>query len=294
MIFMFDTHCHLNFRVFEGKVRQVIKEAKESDVNYFVVPGTDIETSKKAVEIAQKFNGVFAAVGIHPHHINQIQNSNLKSQNENLNLKIKELEKIITFPKVVAVGEIGLDKYIYQKTKYKNYQVNDDFIEFQKIFFIEQLKLAKKYKKPVIIHNRQAKKDLLDILNANYHLLNTNIVFHCCEPDDELLNFAIKNKIFIGVDGDVTYNKKKQEFVKKIPLNLLLLETDSPFLKPRVTSLIRSDKNVTEKERVNEPKNLLITAYFVSKILKKSFDEIAEKTTKNGKKFFNLQILSRS
>jgi TatD DNase family protein len=281
---LFDTHCHLNFSAFEGRVEQVIKEAKNCGVNYFVIPGTDVENSKKAIKIAEKFNSVYAAVGIHPHHVYKlkVKNSKLKVGRE-----IEEIEELLKHPKVVAVGEIGLDRYIYKKTKYENYQINQEFIKLQKWFFLEQLKLAKEYKKTVIIHNRQAKKDLLELLNTYHSLLDTKIVFHCCEPDDDLLNFAIKNNIFIGIDGDVTYNKKKQEFVKKIPLSLLVLETDSPFLKPRVTSLLRSDKDTT----LNEPKNILIIAQFLAQLLKIKEEEIKNNTFKNSLKLFNIEAL---
>lgn len=277
LVIMFDTHCHLNFKVFEGKIEKVIKEAKDSSVSYFVIPGTDVETSKKAIEIAGKFNGVFAAVGIHPHHVfYEIQNLNLKSQNEILNLKIKEIEKLLNHPKTVAVGEIGLDYYLYQKTKYQQYQIDEEFIKFQKIFFIEQLKLAKKYKKTIIIHNRKAKDDLLKILTNNQSLITNNkIVFHCCEPDEELLNFVVKNKIYIGIDGDVAYNKKKQDFIKKIPLEFLVLETDSPFLSPN-------------KHFPNQPKNLPLIAGFIAKLIGVSYEKLKKTTFGNAKKLFKL------
>lgn len=266
---MFDTHCHLNFKAFEGKVELVIKDAKKSGVDYFVVPGTDIETSKKAVELAEKFKNVYAAIGIHPHHVKKIQTSSLKSQNENLKSEIKEIDKLLTHPKVIAVGEVGLDRYYYQKTKYLNYQINEDFIKLQKWFFLEQLRLAKKYQKTVIIHNRQAKKDLLEILKTNHQLLTDKVVFHCCEADSELLDFAIKNHIFIGVDGDVVYDQNKQEFVKKIPLDLLALETDSPFLSPN-------------HQFPNQPANLRLITEFLAKILKINYQKLAGLTTKNS------------
>lgn len=284
---MFDTHCHLNFKAFSGKVSQVIEEAKKTGVKYFVVPGTDLETSKKAIEIEEKFDGVYAAVGIHPHHLFKLK---AKSQKLKVEKELEEIEELLNQPKVVAVGEIGLDRYLYQKTKYKDYQVDEEFIELQKMFFIEQLKLAKKYKKAVIIHNRQARKDLLEILSSpNYELLITNysFVFHCCESDDDLLDFAQKHKIFIGVDGDVTYDEKKQEFIKKVPLELLVLETDSPFLLPVIPSLTRSEKD--RKKIINEPKNLPLIAEFVAKLKNVSVDKLIEKTTKNAKKLFDLK-----
>src|SRR3989338_4125885 len=165
---MFDTHCHLNFKAFEGKVDRVIDRARKAGVNYFVIPGTDVDTSQKAIEIAEKFPNVYAAVGIHPHHMYQYQKernrhpefiSGSDSKKQMLNQvqhDIKTIEQFISHPKVVAVGEGGLDRHYYQKTKYSNYHVDEEFVKLQKELFLEQLKLAYKYKKALIIHNREA------------------------------------------------------------------------------------------------------------------------------------------
>jgi TatD DNase family protein len=280
---MFDTHCHLNFSAFDGILEKVISEAKNEGVEKFVVPGTDVETSKKAVEIAKKYEGVYAAVGIHPHHVKEIQNSKFKSQNDNLKFKINEIEKLLTHPKVVAVGEIGLDRYIYQKTKYEDYKIDEEFIALQKEVFLAQLDLAKKYKKTVIIHNRKAKDDLLKILTSNSQLVTSNpIVFHCCEPDFDILDFTKKNHIYIGVDGDVTYDPKKQAFVKEIPLSLLVLETDSPFLTP---APLRNDQKT---KFPNTPKNLVLIAQKVAEIKGEKVEKIMEITKENGERLFEV------
>lgn len=276
---MFDTHCHLNFKAFDGRVDQVINNAKKVGVTHILVPGTDIETSKKAVAIAEKFENVYAAVGIHPHHVFEL---NVKRGTWNLQNEIKEIEKLLINKKVVAVGEVGLDRHIYQKTVYQEYQVDQEFIELQKEFFQKQIDLAIKYKKTLILHNREAKKDFLPILSTNYSLLATiPIVFHCCEPDDELLEFAKKHKIYIGVDGDITYRKDKQEFVKKVPLGMLVLETDSPFLHPEP---FRSEPRATRGP--NEPKNLQIIAEFIAKLKSTTINQLIVATTKNAKKLF--------
>ena len=280
---MFDTHCHLNFSAFDGILEKVISEAKNEGVEKFVVPGTDVETSKKAVEIAKKYEEIFAVVGIHPHHVKEIQNSKIKTQNYNLKLEIKEIEKLLTHSKVVAIGEIGLDRHIYKKTKYKDYKIDEEFIALQKEVFLAQLDLAKKYKKTVIIHNREAKDDLLKILNTCYLLLDTPMVFHCCEPDFDLLNFAKKNHIYIGVDGDVTYDPKKQAFVKEIPLSLLVLETDSPFLTP---APLRNDQKT---KFPNTPKNLILVAQKVAEIKGEKVEKIRKVTKNNSMKLFMIR-----
>jgi len=283
---VFDTHCHLNFKAFRKNLNEVIDRAMTDGVNYFVVPGTDLETSKRAVKIAEKYGsyspercrGIYAAVGIHPHHVYQTQNYNSK-----LKSIIQELEKLITHPKVVAVGEIGLDRHQYKITKYKSYLVDNEFVKVQKELLIEQIKLAVRYKKAIILHNRESTKELLNILTTNYYRLTTNMVFHCCEPDDELFDFAIKHKIFIGVDGDVTYSQKKQAFVKKVPLELLVLETDSPYLIPKPLK----NRSAFGWYR-NEPKNLNIIAEFIARKKNISISRLIETTYNNSKKLFSI------
>ncbi|MBI2051358.1 TatD family hydrolase [Candidatus Roizmanbacteria bacterium] len=291
---MFDTHCHLNFQAFDKNLDAVVKEARETGVRHIVVPSTDLASSKKAVEIAKRFDDVYAAVGIHPHHIykfqispldklrvmvSKVEPSNSKFQ---INDEIKKIEKLLQNPKVVAVGEIGVDRYYYRKTKYTDYQVTGEFIDLQKKILRQQIELAVKYKKSLILHNREAKQDLLKVLGevGGFGELERRVVFHCCEPEEELLTFAKEKGIFIGVDGDVTYNRKKQEFVKRIPKDMLVLETDSPFLIPEP---LRS-QNIFP----NTPKNLTIIAEYLSQHLRVSLQELTNTTTKNAKALFRI------
>jgi len=294
---LFDTHCHLNFKAFDGRVEEVVDNAKKVGVNNIIVPGTDVESSRKAVEIAEKYQGVYAAVGIHPHHVYQylkdseskfLSHESLPSESEGSRKRknfssssfeqdIIEIEKLLKNSKVVAVGEIGIDKHYYQKTKYKNYQVNPELVEGQKDLFTEQIKLAIKYKKALIIHNREAKKEVLKVLSEPTFAkaLAGKAVFHCCEPDEELLEFAKKNKIYIGTDGDITYRKDKQEFIKEISLDMLVLETDSPFLAP-------------DKKFPNEPKNIPLIAGFIAQLLHCPIDKLAKQTTENARRLFSI------
>ncbi len=330
---MFDTHCHLNFQAFEGRVESVIKAAKESGVNHIVIPGTDLATSKKAIEIANTVMvrqahhdsnvtlsltkgdnvNIYAAIGIHPHHVFELfKKSKIKNKNYNSIVKndfshpefisgsqneipkqvrndIETIKKLIISPKVVAIGEIGIDRHSYQKTKHADYKVDEEFVDLQKEFFIEQVNLAKEYNKALIIHNREAKKEVLEVLNNTFYRhsgagrnLDPNLrrddiraVFHCCEPDEELLEFARLHKMFIGVDGDVVYWKQKQEFIKKVPLEMLVLETDSPYLSPF-------------RKFPNEPKNIAFIAEFVAKLKGIEVKEVKEKTTINAKILFNI------
>ena len=313
---LFDTHCHLNFEAFNGRVERVISEAKKVGVNQIVIPGTDFETSKKAIKIAEKYEGIYAAVGIHPHHVFEIYSESSipkffigKQQTEknlisslskiqkqkslhNLNIKkfsfasdLDKIKNLLKNKKVVAIGEVGIDRHIYQKTKYPDYKIEEEFVDLQKKFFLEQVKLAYKYKKGLIIHNREAKKEVLDILTTNYQLLTTHsAVFHCCEPDPELLEFAKKHRMFIGVDGDITYYKEKQDFIKTVPLEMLVLETDSPFLTPR----LRLAKGETSARQNNEPKNIPLIAEFAAKLKDVSINRLIETTTENARRLFKI------
>lgn len=277
---MFDTHCHLQFDRFEGKVDEVIQRATEAGVTHIVSPGTDAVSSHKAVEIAAQYEHVYAAVGIHPHDIYQIQIAcKEKGYCDPINITIeKELEPIrslIKKEKVVALGEIGLDNH-----EHKDIQTDEQSVIYQKEFFMAQIKLALEFKKPVIIHNREAKKDMLPLLTELGNTFDNKMVFHCCEPDEEILAFANDHKIFIGVDGDITYDTQKQEFLKKVPLDHLVLETDSPFLLPEPLR--------TQKQFPNEPKNLALIAEFVADVLKIDKDKLIEETTKNAFRLFQL------
>jgi TatD DNase family protein len=275
MINLFDTHCHLNFQVFDENWQQVIAEAKKEEVSSFLVPGTDLSNSKKAVLIAKEERNVWAAVGIHPHHVFSLIYENDKSTsdivNEQLNRLIFEIEDLLKQEKVVAVGEVGLDRHYYQRTKYQNYRISEEFISLQKDVFVKQVTLAIKHKKTLVIHNREAKNDLLPILtDFQSTLAKIPVVFHCCEPDLDLLEFAKKNHFFIGVDGDVCYSKKKQDFIKEVPLEILVLETDAPFLSP-------------ERKFPNHPKNLKIIAQKVAQIKGINEGELRRKVEENSK-----------
>lgn len=274
---MFDTHCHLNFSAFKKNLEEVIKSACANGVEKILIPGTDLASSLKAVEIANANEEIYAAVGIHPHHAHEFKR--LPAGRQVQSSAFGDIEKFLENPKVVAVGEVGIDRHPYEKTKYENYSISEEFINSQEKLFRKQIGLALQYGKSLIIHNREAKKETLAIINELWDdKLKEKVVFHCCEPDDELLSFATEKGIFIGIDGDITYNKEKQEFIKKIPLDQLVLETDSPFLLPEP---LRS-----QKKYPNEPKNIVVIAEFVADILNVSVKKLAEITFENSRRLF--------
>ncbi len=289
---MFDTHCHLNFKAYKKILPDVISRAQIAGVTHILIPGTDVKTSYKAVEIALQYEHFYAAVGIHPHHAYKIltlADEEMKKHQQSrehiisslIESQIADIETLLNDPKVKAVGEVGMDRHVYKQTVYGEYAVNDEFIHIQKEFFKKQIKLAISYDKSLIIHNREAKQDLLPILKKCWdEKLRGRSVFHCCEPDDELLNFVKEHGMYMGIDGDITYSKEKQEFIKKVPIELLVFETDAPFLLPEP---LRS-----QKKYPNEPRYLSYIVDMVSQLTGESSDRIVEQTSTNAMKLFSI------
>ncbi len=279
-----DTHCHLNFKRFSRNREEVIKNARSLGLKVFIVPGTDIVSSQKAVELAVNNTDVYAAVGIHPHHVYtyfEMKQNGRKDIDELISDDLLSLSSLLENPRVVAVGEIGMDTYQYTDTKYAQYVIHEDFLLLQKNLLEKQFNLALKYKKSLILHNRETKKSLLEILNRLWNdELRYRTVFHCCEPDEELLAYAKEHNFFIGIDGDVTYGGEKAEFAKKIPLEMLVLETDSPFLLPEPLK--------TQKLYPNTPSNIPLIAQYIADLRGISLSKIAEATTRNAMRLFNL------
>lgn len=259
---MFDTHCHLNLDIFSGLVYETISEAREFGVEYFLVPGTNIADSKIASDISQSYDKVYSAVGIHPTE---------KLDENEIDAEIFKLEELITSTKtIVAIGEIGLDYFRF-----------DSPSRVQKIYFERQLALACKYGLPVIIHNRMASEDVLLLLSKYSENKNLEGVLHCCEPEKELLDFANKHDFYVGINGDITYDRKKQGFIKSVNINKILVETDSPNLSPEPVR--------REKRFPNEPKNIRYIIEELSRIKNVDNSEIVNVTTANAIKLFGIK-----
>ena len=234
-----DSHCHLTKNFFENPA-EIIENAKRAGVEKLICIGTTLADSQEAIDLAQKFDNVFATVGIHPE--------------ENCG-NWEAFEKLITKPKVVGIGETGLDNKIGKPG--------------QKEVFEKQILLAKKYNKPLVIHVRDAWADIKKI-----NLSGCRGVFHCYSGPAE-----IPNNFYVSFAGNVTFRNAKelQSLAKNIPLEKILLETDSPFLAP---DPLRGSKN--------EPKNVKIIAEYLAKLKNISFEEISKITSNNTLKLFNL------
>ena len=274
-----DTHSHLNFTAYDKDRDEVIKRTQREGVVCIDV-GTKYETSKRAVELAEKYGGIFAATGMHPIHI-KTDLLKLKTDKEEgafaplgEEFDKERYRELAKSKKVVAIGEIGLDYYYRPKSKTKQEQ----FKEKQKEVFIEQLKIAEELNLPVIIHCRMAHEDLINILQSEILNLKSKIkgVVHCFTGTLQEAQEYIKMGFYLGINGIID-KLDMDEVIKKIPLDKILVETDCPYLSPPEAGVER-----------NEP---IFVKYIVQKIagLKGiSFDEVASATTQNAKRLFKI------
>lgn len=266
--FMIDVHCHLNFHKFEEDFDQVIKEAKSNGVEIIINTGTSLESSQRAVELADQYSNLYAIVGIHPHHADKVKPG-----------WDKELEKIASSSKkVVAIGEIGLDYYSYASNGIVDPKL-------QKDIFIKQIEIANKLNLPLQIHNRQAGNDILQILNDKWSMVNNGGMFHCFSGNLSFLKSALQMGFYVGFDGNITYDgiakgedTPLSELVKNTSLGKIVTETDSPYLTPEPH---RGSRNV--------PSYAIIVAETIAKIKNVTRQEVETETTQNAKTLFNIQ-----
>ena len=209
---LYDSHCHINDEAFKNDVNEVIQAAVNEGVNPLVVIGWDVPSSKKAVELSQTYDSVYAMVGVHPENIDGLSLSVLD-----------EIEKLTASPKVIAIGEIGLDYY------WKN---NPETKAAQKEWFIAQLKLAERLRLPVSIHSRSATQDTLAILKE--YPLTQKGVLHCYSGSLESMKEFAKLGFYFGFDGPITFKNAKEpkRCVEECPIDRLLVETDCPYMTP--------------------------------------------------------------
>ncbi|MEK7092475.1 MAG: TatD family hydrolase [Patescibacteria group bacterium] len=265
---MIDTHCHLNFHSFTSDYDEVIQRAKERGVTKIINVGTKIDSSRQAVELAEKYEDLYAIVGIHPHHADKVEEG-----------WIEKLEKIAKNKKVVGIGEIGLDYFSYKSNGIVEPQI-------QKQVFQAQINLAFQVKLPLQIHNRQAGEDIIKILKENKHkLLPTPGMFHCFAGSEQVLGDALELGFYIGFDGNVTYdglapreNTDLKDIARLTPIDRMVVETDSPYLTPEPHRGTR-----------NEPAYVILIAEFLAKIKGISFEEFDAQTTHNAETLFKLK-----
>ena len=253
---MLDSHCHLNDDGLFEKRAEIIERAKEAGVSLMLCVGWDLESSKRAVQIAHEFDCVYAAVGFHPENLENISDEALE--------EIKELAKD---DKVVAIGEIGLDYHWFKEQK-----DHDN----QKIWFIKQIELANELDLPLSIHARDASEDTYTILKE--HPVKAGCVLHCYSGSTEMLKRFADLGCYFGFDGPITYKNaiEPKENVKNCPIDRILTETDSPYLSP-----------VPYRGKQNEPKNIKEILETMAELRSVSKKDMENAVKNNFKRLFH-------
>lgn len=258
---MVDSHCHLNFRSFDGREAAVLGRARAAGVTGLIVPSTNVETSKKAVALARRFSEVYGAVGIHPIHAGS---GTLEG--------ISELYTLTAAPKVVAIGECGLDWYLLTRLG-RPHRYPDQ--ETQKSLLGQMLNLAEDAGKPLILHCREAYEDLWSFLKS--HSSRFSGVLHCFQGTVREVEKFLDLGFLIGFTGTATFGNPPAEVIKAVPLDRLLIETDAPYLAPAP---------VQDKE--NEPANLVYTAEFLAATFNVALSKIVQATSENAERLFRI------
>ncbi len=267
---LIDTHAHLNFKDFKDDYNTAVKQAFESGVKKIINVGSDLETSKKAVELAEKYENLYATIGIHPIHTGEVKKIGL-------NKIITQLKSNFGSRKIVAVGETGLD---YFRTKGKE-KISKEVKNSQKELFFTLLNLAGELDLPVIIHSRDSAIHTLEVLKkARLKIPNLRGVMHCFSYDLKVAKKVLDLGFLISFTGNITYKNSDdlRKVVEFVPIDRIMLETDCPFLSPE---LHRGERN--------EPAYVVEVAKKIAEIKNISLDVVEEKTSENAIELFNLQ-----
>ncbi len=253
-----DTHCHLYYRPYQQDYAEVVRRANAAGVETIIVPGLDLPTSQAAIRLAEEFDGVYAAVGVHPGDVDSFRPE-----------QMAEFNTMLLHPKVIAVGEIGLD-YYHRK----------DNLQYQKDVCNQFLQLALDHHKPVILHSRECLIDLIALVQPFQQSSTDRVlsgVFHSFEGDLRDAEVVKQLGFFIGVCGPVTYKKAhiKHELFSKIDLSKVLLETDGPFLPPHP---FRGQRN--------EPGYIPLIAEKIAELQLCDIKDVANQTTRNVENLF--------
>lgn len=259
----FDSHSHYNDEKFEEDLEEIIKSTYDEGVTKFVCAGYDLNSSRKSLEISKQYDFIYSICGISPNDVPE--------KLEDVEGQLKLLEELIVSniqsKKLVAIGEIGLDYYWNKENK-----------EIQKEMFIRQIELANKYNLPIVIHTREAVDDTIDILK-NVCNATEKGVFHCCPLNRELVKQGLNLGFYISFAGPITFKNSKnaEEIVGMVPLDKILIETDSPYLAPEPVRGTR-----------NNSINVKYIAKKIAEIKGIELEIVALETYNNAKKIFKI------
>lgn len=265
-----DSHAHLFFKDFQNDIDEVLRRAQDAGIEVIINPGTDVDTSRQSIELAEKYDMIYACVGFHPHDASKANTAALE-----------EIERLSLHPKVVAIGEIGLD-----------YHYNFSPPQVQREVFSRQIEIAQRRELPIVVHSREAEHDTLNIVEAGIRKdgrwrsgAARRGVFHCFPGDPAMARKVIDWNFHISIPGPVTFPLKPSkpnsmaEVVAEIPIEYILLETDSPYLTP-----------VPHRGKRNEPSNIPIIAARIAELQRRSVEEVGRVTTAAVRKLFGMQI----
>ena len=257
----FDSHTHYNDEKFNEDREQIIQETYKEGITKFVCAGYNISSSLDALELSKKYEFIYSICGISPNDIPQTEQELWKD--------IEEISKIIkenNDKKLVAIGEIGLDYYWNKENK-----------ELQKQAFITQIQLANELQLPIVIHSRDASVDTIEIIKK--HQVPKKGIFHCCQLNQEMVRQALELGYYISFAGPITFKNAKnaEDVVKMVPMERILIETDSPYLSPE-----------PHRGKRNDSRNVKFVAQKVADFKGLSLEEVAQVTYENAKKIFDI------
>lgn len=282
---LIDTHSHINFKDYKDDGDEIVEKTIKENV-WMINIGAQYSTSRRAVEYAEKYEkGIYAAVGLHPIHVQATKEKEWDgtvSEREFEEYDEKKYKKLLESPKVVAVGEIGLDYYRIDN--------KEEIKDKQKEVFLQQLDLARQMDKPVIIHCRDAYEDLVSLIKI-FSIGCAGCPYSCPSAGEKKIKGVIHSfcgnleqakefidlGFLIGFNGIITFSNQYDKIIKEIPLEKILLETDCPYLTP-----------VPHRGKRNEPLYVKFVAEKIAELKGISFEQVAEQTTKNAKELFNL------
>lgn len=254
---IFETHAHYDDEAFDEDRDELLSSMKQSNIEYIVNVGASLKSTAQSIELAKKYPFVYAAAGVHPNETDELNDENFKW-----------LREQCLAQKVVAVGETGLDYYWDEPSR-----------DIQKYWFERQLDLAREIKKPVIIHSRDAAQDTYDIMKTK-NAAEIGGVVHCYSYSAELALEYVKMGFYIGIGGVVTFKngKKMKEVVEALPVESILLETDSPYLAPE-----------PNRGKRNTSLNLTYVAQQIADIKNITYDEVVKITSDNAKHMYQIK-----
>lgn len=257
----FDSHSHYNDEKFDEDREEIIKDTYESGVTKFVCAGYNIESSLFSLELSKKYDFIYSICGISPNDIPQSEEELWKDI-----AKITKIVKENKSKKLVAIGEIGLDYYWNKKNK-----------ELQKEAFEKQIDLANELELPIVIHSRDASVDIIEMIRN--HKVNKAGIFHCCQPNQEMVRQALELGYYISFAGPITFKNSRNapDVIKMVPLDRILIETDSPYLTPE-----------PNRGKRNDCRNVKYVAQKIAELKNVPLEKIAKITYDNAKRIFEI------